>query len=162
MKIDLWPFWCLRDRLLYAVVRMGIATALKTDATVFQEECKVIFDCRRVKCFHMLELSWSQRSLQFCFFSNLCLSLRGQQIKFCFGTLSSENHNLVFGGFFPAVIGNLLLWFGKEAVSTLPLVIKEFREILSFLLHCLVTEGASWVSALVLVCCVTKRVRKSK
>lgn len=30
--------------------------------------------------------------------------------------------------FFSAVIGNLLLWFGKEAMSTLPLVIKEFRK----------------------------------
>lgn len=45
--------------------------------------------------------------------------------------------------FFPAMIGNLLLWFGKEAMSTLAVVIKEFREILSFLLHCSATEGAS-------------------
>lgn len=30
--------------------------------------------------------------------------------------------------FFPAVIGNLLLWFGKEAMSTLPGVIKKFKK----------------------------------
>lgn len=49
----------------------------------------------------------------------------------------------LFFYFFPVVIGNLLLWLGKEVMSTLPLVIKEFRKILSFLLHCSVTEGAS-------------------
>ena len=45
--------------------------------------------------------------------------------------------------FFPAMIGNLLLWFGKEAMSTLAVVIKEFRETQSFLLHCSATEGDS-------------------
>lgn len=30
--------------------------------------------------------------------------------------------------FFPAVIGNLLLWFGKEAMSTLPGAIKKFKK----------------------------------
>ena len=39
-------------------------------------------------------------------------------------------------------------------MSTLSLVIKEFRDILSFLLHCSVTEGASLVSALVPMCAV--------
>lgn len=52
---------------------------------------------------------------------------------------------VVFSFFFPKAIGSLLLWFGREAMSTLPLVIKEFREILHFLLHCSVTEGASWM-----------------
>lgn len=163
MKVGLQPFWLLRDRLLYAVVRIGIATALKTDDTVFQEECRVTFDCRRIRCFHMLASSRSQRSLQFCFFTDLCLSLWEQHwIQLCFGTLSSENHNLVAGGFFPAVIGYLLLWFGKEAMSTLPLVIKKFRDILSFLLHCSVTEGASWVSAFVLVLCHRESESQSK
>lgn len=35
-------------------VGMEIATALKTDYAVFQEGCKAIFDCRRIRCFHML------------------------------------------------------------------------------------------------------------
>lgn len=48
--------------------------------------------------------------------NNLCMSLRETDlIELCFGTSSSEKHNLVF--FFPAVIGNLLLWFGMKAVS---------------------------------------------
>lgn len=67
--------------------------------------------------------------------NNLCMSLRETDlIELCFGTSSSEKHNLVF--FFPAVIGNLLLWFGMKAVSVLPRVTEKLREILSSLLHC--------------------------
>lgn len=45
------------------------------------------------------------------------------------------------------MIGYLLLWFGKEATSTRHIMIKQFREILSFVLHCTATEGASVVGA---------------
>lgn len=45
--------------------------------------------------------------------------------------------------FISKAIGSLLLQFGTEAMSTLPLVIKEFREILRFMLHCSLTEGAA-------------------
>lgn len=102
MKVDVWPFWCLRGRLLYSAVRIGIAVTPKTDDTVFQGDCKVILNCRRIMFPHFTAVVMeSQSSLRFCFCSltinNLCVSLWEQhRIKLCFGTLSSQKHKLFF------------------------------------------------------------------
>lgn len=55
--------------------------------------------------------------------------------------------------FVPAVIGNLILWFGKKAMSTLPLVEKEVQRN-SELSASMLSNRRCFLSALVPVCVV--------
>lgn len=114
-----------------------------------RKNIKSFFGWWRIRCFCISLASSRSQSQVYGFLQlnsqqSVCLYESSTELNYVLEHWVQRNTTVFLEGVFPVVIGNLLLWFGKEAMSTMPFVIRSSEKWWAFCFTARVLHDLTW------------------